>query len=121
MPMPNIDDGLKLIRSRGDLKNWSSEDIKKAISRSIKDDCFAYTVDEGGDLTGLCFGYWRSDSEMHIQYIVGSLQHFVCYLHDRFPNCKSLTMYRRGKFKTLTADKLWIKTLQEQRKVPTKY
>lgn len=95
--MSDLQQSIELIRSRNGLPHWTDDEIKREISRSIKEVAMTYTVDKEGKIDGICFGKWLSKETFHVQYITGNLKYFLNYLKDTFPNCKQLTGFRKGK------------------------
>lgn len=95
--MSHLEQTIKLIRSRNGLPHWTDDEIRKEISRAVHENAMTYTISENCKVDGICFGKWITNEHFHIMYLTGKMRHFLDYLKNRFPQCKTLTGYRKGK------------------------
>lgn len=102
MPL-EVKDILDFIKDYDVLKGWRPEDIVKAITSAIDLHTLAYTVDDAtGKLTSICIAKWHDNCcGVHIIAVAGipgSLRALIKHLKKNYPNVKTLTAYRSGKF-----------------------
>jgi len=98
--MPNKQEALDFIKSKGGLKGWSDNQILGALDIAIRQCAFTYSIDEAGKLSGIFIGRWIKPTEnLYAIYFAGNYKRFLNYLKNIFPACKQIEAMRFGKYK----------------------
>ncbi len=85
------------------LKDWTLDEIKHEIIKSVNNNTLIYTTDEQDNLLGICFGEeFKEEKRLHVKAIVATrrLPEYIKYFKKRFPGY-IISCYRYGFFKIL--------------------
>lgn len=98
--MPSKQEAIDFIKSKNGLEGWTDNQILQALNLAIKQCAFTYTIDGSGKLTGIFIGKWTKPTEtLYATYFAGKYRHFLKYLKNIFPKCKTIEATRLGKYK----------------------
>jgi hypothetical protein len=101
----SLQEAVEFIKSRPEFSEWTEEALAARITEAVRDIALTYTRDEHGKLNGICLGYWKSKQHFHVSIIIGKISNFINYLRSLFPECKTISGMRSGKYREYSITK----------------
>lgn len=111
-----VADAIQFIRKydKNKMHKWLDGQLALAISNAIKENCFVWSVDESGEVTGILFASMYNEAkEIHVDCIVckpgwgkENLRRFFIYFIKNYP-AFTLTSRRRERFTVYNTHKLY--------------